>query len=87
MNIRVQTLERLNNNPFVRLEVARHDTVITWRTDILRNLHIQRKDIGSVLNDVSKESITQSSEFIKSYYKNSNTYNTNIYDVCVEEFL
>lgn len=86
MNIRVQTLERLNNNPFVRLEYNLN-YVITWRTDVARNLYIQRKDVGCVIKHASKESITQYSKFINSYYRVPGPCDSNIYDVCVEEFL
>lgn len=86
MDIRVQTLERLNNNPFVRLEYNLN-YVITWRTDVARNLHIQRKDVGCVIRHASKESIIRHSEFINSYYRVPGRADSTIYDVCVEEFL
>lgn len=86
MDIRVQTFERLNNNPFVRLEYNLN-YVITWRTDVYRNRYIQRKDIGRVINHASKESIARPSEFINSYYRVPGPLDSTIYDVCVEEFL
>lgn len=86
MDIRVQTLERLNNNPFVKIEFNR-DYVVTWRTDVARNLYVQRKDVGCVIKHASKESITRPSDIINSYYRVPGTADSTVYDVCVEEFL